>query len=63
MIQRYPFHLVDPRPWPLVAALGGLSLTFGGVLFMHNYEGGGELLCLGFFTILHVMFTLLGGEM
>jgi len=41
MIQRHPFHLVDPSPWPLVAALGGLSLTFGGVLFMHNYKGGG----------------------
>ena len=39
MIQRHPFHLVDPSPWPLVAALGGLSLTFGGVLFMHNYKG------------------------
>lgn len=57
MVQRHPFHLVDPSPWPLVAALGGLSLTFGGVLFMHNYKGGGELLCLGVFTILYVMFT------
>ena len=43
MIQRHPFHLVDPSPWPLVAALGGLSLTFGGVLFMHNYKGGGGI--------------------
>ena len=42
MVQRHPFHLVDPSPWPLVAALGGLSLTFGGVLFMHNYKGGGN---------------------
>nr|QWK44804.1 cytochrome oxidase subunit III [Postelsia palmaeformis] len=57
MVQRHPFHLVDPSPWPLVAALGGLSLTFGGVLFMHNYKGGGELLCLGGVTILYVMFT------
>nr|YP_009115002.1 cytochrome oxidase subunit III [Saccharina latissima]AIZ58362.1 cytochrome oxidase subunit III [Saccharina latissima] len=57
MVQRHPFHLGAPSPWPLVAALGGLSLTFGGVLFMHNYKGGGELLCLGVFTILYVMFT------
>nr|YP_011008334.1 cytochrome oxidase subunit III [Scytothamnus australis]WBP70305.1 cytochrome oxidase subunit III [Scytothamnus australis] len=55
--QRHPFHLVDPSPWPLVASLGGLLLTFGGVLFMHNYQGGGELLILGILTIMYVMFT------
>nr|YP_009340739.1 cytochrome c oxidase subunit III [Sargassum natans]APR74042.1 cytochrome c oxidase subunit III [Sargassum natans] len=57
MVQRHPFHLVDPSPWPFVAALGGLSSTFGGVLYMHNYDGGGQLLCLGLVTILYVMFT------
>ncbi|CAM9338969.1 unnamed protein product [Ascophyllum nodosum] len=57
LIQRHPFHLVDPSPWPFVAALGGLSLTFGGVLYMHNYSGGGQLLILGIITILYVMFT------
>lgn len=57
MVQRHPFHLVDPSPWPFVAALGGLSSTFGGVLYMHNYGGGGQLLCLGLVTILYVMFT------
>ena len=57
IVQRHPFHLVDPSPWPFVAALGGLSSTFGGVLYMHNYSGGGQLLCLGLVTILYVMFT------
>lgn len=57
IIQRHPFHLVDPSPWPLVASVGALSLTFGGVMFMHNYAGGGQLLLLGIFTIFYVMFT------
>ena len=48
---------MDPSPWPFVAALGGLSLTFGGVLYMHNYSGGGQLLSLGIITVLYVMFT------
>nr|YP_010032385.1 Cox3 [Schizocladia ischiensis]QOW07599.1 Cox3 [Schizocladia ischiensis] len=55
--QRHPFHLVDPSPWPLVAAMGALSLTFGAVMYMHNYRGGGQLLLLGLLTILFVMYT------
>lgn len=54
---RHPFHLVDPSPWPLVASIGALSLTFGGVMFMHNYSGGGQLLLLGALTVLYVMAT------
>ena len=57
VIHRHPFHLVDPSPWPLVASIGALSLTFGGVMYMHNYSGGSQLLFVGFFTILYVMFT------
>ena len=35
--QRHGFHLVDPSPWPLIAAFSALMLTFGGVLYMHGY--------------------------
>ena len=27
--QTHPFHLVDPSPWPLTAAIGGFTLTTG----------------------------------
>ena len=37
--QRHPYHLVDPSPWPLCASLGAFGLTFGGVMYMHNYSG------------------------
>jgi cytochrome c oxidase subunit 3 len=55
--QKHPFHLVDPSPWPLLAACGGMITTIGGVLYMHNYVGGGSLLLVGMSTIVYVMFT------
>ena len=55
--QKHPFHLVDPSPWPLVAAIGGFTLTSGLVMYMHSYAGGGSMLSLGFFIILFVMYT------
>lgn len=32
----HPYHLVDPSPWPLLAALSAGLLAFGGILFMHD---------------------------
>ena len=55
--QTNPFHLVDPSPWPLVASIGAFSMTSGGVMYMHNYIGGGNLFSLGFFITLYVMFV------
>jgi len=55
--QKHPFHLVDPSPWPLVAAIGGFTMTSGGVMYMHNYIGGGSIFLLGVFTTLFVMYT------
>nr|YP_009495487.1 cytochrome c oxidase subunit III [Toxarium undulatum]AWQ64134.1 cytochrome c oxidase subunit III [Toxarium undulatum] len=54
---KHSWHLVDPSPWPLIAALGAFFLTSGGVLYMHNYYGGNHLLNIGFFMIIYVMFT------
>ena len=54
---RHSWHLVDPSPWPLVASLGAFFMTSGGVLYMHNFIGGGRLCFTGFITILYVMYT------
>ena len=54
---KHSWHLVDPSPWPLVAALGAFFMTSGGVLYMHNYSGGGQLCFTGLLTILYVMYT------
>jgi cytochrome c oxidase subunit 3 len=55
--QKHPFHLVDPSPWPLVASIGGFTMTSGGVMYMHNYIGGGSVFLLGVVITLFVMFT------
>jgi len=55
--QRHPFHLVDPSPWPLIGSFGAFAMTFGGVMFMHNYLGGFNLFLIGFFTILFTMYA------
>ena len=54
---KHSWHLVDPSPWPLVAAVGAFSMTSGGVLYMHNYVGGGNLLICGLFLVIFVMYT------
>ena len=54
---KHSWHLVDPSPWPLVAALGAFFMTSGGVLYMHNFLGGGQLFLTGFLTVLYVMYT------
>lgn len=57
LIQRHPYHLVDPSPWPLIASVSVLLLTMGGVMYMHSYIGGGYLLSLGFLMVLYTMFV------
>jgi cytochrome c oxidase subunit 3 len=53
----HSYHLVDPSPWPIVAAFGAFMLTSGLVLYMHKFTGGWSLLTTGFFIIFYVMYT------
>lgn len=53
----HQFHLVDPSPWPLFAALGAFMFTTGMVLYMHRMLGGWALLTNGLVLILYVMFV------
>jgi len=54
---KHGFHLVDPSPWPLIAAFSALYLTFGVVLYFHGYSNGSFLLKFGFLMILGMMFS------
>lgn len=54
--QKHPFHLVDPSPWPIVAAFNLFGLTTGAAMYFHGYAGGGQLMSLSFFMILFVMY-------
>ena len=31
--KQHDYHLVDPSPWPIVGAVGALSLAIGAILF------------------------------
>jgi cytochrome c oxidase subunit 3 len=53
----HSYHLVDPSPWPLVAALGAFMLTSGLALYMHKFVGGWQLLVTGFTLIIYTMYT------
>ena len=55
--QRHPYHLVDPSPWPLVASFGAFMATSGGVMYMHNYSGGGFALFMGILIIIYCIFN------
>jgi len=50
--QHFPFHLVDPSPWPIYLSFSLLSMAIGAVLYMHGFNNGGTLLFLGFLVTL-----------
>jgi cytochrome c oxidase subunit 3 len=53
--QHFPFHLVDPSPWPIFTSFSLLNLTIGAVLYMHGYNNGGFVLTIGFISTTYVM--------
>ena len=46
--QAFPFHLVDPSPWPILVSFSLFSMAIGAVMYMHGFSNGGYLLNLGF---------------
>jgi cytochrome c oxidase subunit 3 len=52
----HSYHLVDSSPWPLFTGCGALTLTTGGVMYMHSYSGGGFIL---FFGVIMLGYTVI----
>ena len=50
---KHPYHLVDPSPWPLLAAFAAGTMLFGVVLWAH--EGARWVLPAGAIALLSVM--------
>lgn len=46
-IQKHPFHLVDPSPWPIVTAFSAFALLSGAVMYMQAYTSGFLLFLIG----------------
>ena len=53
--QYFPFHLVEPSPWPLLLSFSLLNLTIGAVSYMHGFNYGGYILSLGFILTVYGM--------
>jgi cytochrome c oxidase subunit 3 len=49
--QAFPYHLVEPSPWPILTSFAMLTLTVSAVLYFHGFVNGGELLTLGFILV------------
>lgn len=54
--QLFPFHLVDPSPWPILAAFSVFLMAIAGVMSFHGFANGGSLLLLGLILTVGVMF-------
>nr|QWB85799.1 cytochrome c oxidase subunit III [Arhopalus rusticus] len=52
--KNHPFHLVDVSPWPLLGALGAMTIMMGLIKWFHLYKS--DLLLLGFLITLLVMY-------
>ena len=52
---KHPYHLVDPSPWPIVAAFGGGLMLFG--IIMVSHYGNYWALGIGAAMVLFTMFV------
>jgi cytochrome c oxidase subunit 3 len=46
--QSFPYHLVEPSPWPILVSFSLLNLTLGAVMYMQGFTYGGSVISLGF---------------
>jgi len=56
-LQKYPFHIVDPSPWPLFASTGAFASTMGGVAYFQGYSDGAVAIAFGQVIILYAMYV------
>ncbi len=51
-----PYHLVNPSPWPILAATGFFMMTLGAAFYFHNTPNAQYVLIGGFVLQLYVAF-------
>lgn len=56
MIQKFPYHLVDQSPWPLLTSFSLLITTLGAALYLHFYTIGIYVLSLGLLSLTLCLF-------
>src|SRR5208283_4568628 len=53
--QTFPYHLVEPSPWPILVSFSIFSMAIGAVMSMHGFTNGGLLLIIGFIITVYGM--------
>ncbi len=56
-MQPHPYHLVNPSPWPILAAFALLLVTSGAAMFMHKVAVGPFVLIAGFGLLLYCLYV------
>lgn len=56
LVQRHPYHIVDPSPWPFLTGISALGTTSGFIMYMHCFQGGFYLFLIGFISLVNVSF-------
>lgn len=55
-INRHPFHIVDPSPWPFFISVAVFLTVIGAVSYFHAFQSGLKTLIFGLFYLFTVMF-------
>jgi cytochrome c oxidase subunit 3 len=53
----HDFHILPPSIWPLLSSFSALAMAVGGVMWMHDYAGGGYVFFAGLIAVLFCMFS------
>lgn len=48
---KHPYHIIEPSPWPIMAAFSAGLMLFGGLLYMHHQILWLSLIGLGFLLL------------
>jgi cytochrome c oxidase subunit 3 len=55
--KNHDYHILPPSPWPLVGSMAALVMAVGGIMFMHEYAGGGWVFLIGLAGVLFTMYS------
>ncbi len=58
--KQHDYHLVDPSPWPIVGALGGLTFTIGLVMYFISKKAGDPNLWYALPGLILIIITMFG---
>ncbi|MDF8332528.1 cytochrome c oxidase subunit 3 [Novosphingobium cyanobacteriorum] len=58
--KNHDYHILPPDVWPLVGAMSALTMTSGGVLYMHKLAGGHAVFFAGLLGVILTFFSWFG---